>query len=104
MLSLIGRTMLLCSGFDAYQAVVAKAREGGSSLSECEAERYGVSQDSIAAYALGLWGLPEVMVQAVANQANALTDPSACVFTTSLHLARALQTTESWAIDVGPAA
>jgi HD-like signal output (HDOD) protein/ActR/RegA family two-component response regulator len=47
---------------------IAEAREGRRPLHEIEYARHGSSHAELGAYVLGLWGLPEPIVEAVAHQ------------------------------------
>jgi HD-like signal output (HDOD) protein/ActR/RegA family two-component response regulator len=70
---------------------IAEARRGGRTLHDVEYGRHGSSHAELGAYVLGLWGLPEPIVDAVAHQhrvasvAAAAEDPALAV-----HVAAAL--------------
>lgn len=52
---------------DAYGATVDAARETGRSRTEVEHERLGFGHAEVGAYVLGLWGLPQIITEAVAH-------------------------------------
>lgn len=90
MLSLIGRAVLLQSEAASYDEVVSLADAKASTLAAAEMNVFGVTYAEVGAYALGQWGLPDPIVNAVAAQespgslAKTATN-DACGF---LHLAR----------------
>jgi HD-like signal output (HDOD) protein/ActR/RegA family two-component response regulator len=61
-----GCLVLASSTPGAYSQVIALARSQGLPLAEAETQRLGVSHAAVGAYLLGLWGLPEAIVRAVA--------------------------------------
>ena len=66
MLHDVGR-LVLASQFPArYDKAMARMREVGSTLLEAEHEEFGASHPEVGAYLLGLWGLPDAIVEAVA--------------------------------------
>jgi HD-like signal output (HDOD) protein/CheY-like chemotaxis protein len=67
-LSLIGRAILLNSEAASYTDVWKRARCSQTTLAAAEHEIYGATYTDIGGYALGLWGLPEAIVNAVAAQ------------------------------------
>lgn len=90
MLSLIGRAILLRSEATSYDEVMALAKSRKATLAWAEQEAYGATYAEVGAYALGLWGLPDPVINAVASQdAPGLLPRSvtndACAY---LHLAR----------------
>lgn len=62
----LGTLVFAASMPGAYSQVVAAAKERGVLLWEAEMETFGVSHGAVGAYLLGLWGLPEALVEAVA--------------------------------------
>ena len=59
--------LVLATGMAAeYQAVLQAAKRGSRPLSEAEQERFGASHADVGAYLLGLWGLPNSIIEAVA--------------------------------------
>ncbi len=89
-LSLIGRAILVNADASSYENVWKTARRNGSTLAAAELEVFGATYTEIGGYALGLWGLPEPIVNAVAAQAIPATLPhcdvnDACTY---VHLAR----------------
>jgi len=62
----VGR-LVLASAFGAeYQQVLKRASEPGVLLARCEADAFGCSHNGVGAYLLGLWGLGDAIVEAVA--------------------------------------
>lgn len=92
LLSLVGRAILMTSMPADYRRVLDLASAGGRTLSQCETEIFGASQDDLAAYALGLWAFSDDVVTAVANQSQPTRVPNARSHhpVGFLHLARAL--------------
>lgn len=62
----VGR-LVLASAFGAeYQQVLKRAAEPGALLAKCEADAFGCTHNGVGAYLLGLWGLGDSIVEAVA--------------------------------------
>jgi HD-like signal output (HDOD) protein/CheY-like chemotaxis protein len=62
----IGR-LVLASAFGAeYQEVLRRAAEPGALLAQCEGDAFGCTHNAVGAYLLGLWGLGDSIVEAVA--------------------------------------
>lgn len=89
-LSLIGRAILLNSEAANYAEVFKHARSKGTSLHAAEQHVYGATYTEIGSYALGLWGLPDPIVNAVAAQTAPAALPRSDVNDAAmfLHLAR----------------
>lgn len=90
MLSLIGRAVLLRSEAASYGEVMSLAARKETTLAAAEMSVFGATYADVGAYALGQWGLPDPIVNAVAAQeapgALARTaNQDACNF---VHLAR----------------
>lgn len=66
MLHDIGKLMLADSMPDAFQKALAAANERAIPLHQAEQEVFGATHAGVAAYLLGLWGLPASIVEAVA--------------------------------------
>ncbi len=66
MLHDIGKVMLAASLPELYSKAVDLAEQEQITLGEAEREIFGVSHPQVAAYLLGLWGLPIPIVEAVA--------------------------------------
>jgi len=62
----VGR-LVLASAFGAeYQQVLKRAAQPGGLLAGCEKEAFGCTHNGVGAYLLGLWGLADSIVEAVA--------------------------------------
>lgn len=61
-----GKLILASAMEDKYQHVLDAVRKGGKNLISIETEILGCSHAEIAAYLLGLWGLPEAVIDGVA--------------------------------------
>ncbi|HLP76129.1 MAG TPA: response regulator [Candidatus Paceibacterota bacterium] len=70
MLHDIGKLMLADGTPDQFQAALAFAVDHGVPLHEAEQEVFGATHSGVAAYLLGLWGLPASIVEAVAFHHN----------------------------------
>lgn len=63
--------LVLAHGLDGeYSEVIEQARVKNQSISETELAIFGVSHAEVGAYLLGLWGLPDLIIQAVAWHHN----------------------------------
>lgn len=88
----VGRLVLVANMGDRYQAVLATAATGGLPDWEAEQSAFGVSHAEVGAYLLGLWGLSDPIVEAVAYHHR----PGDCVGgegfrpLTAVHVAQAL--------------
>jgi len=59
--------LLLAAAFGAeYEEVLRRRKETGSKLAACEEEAFGCSHNVVGAYLLGLWGLSDSIIEAVA--------------------------------------
>lgn len=61
-----GKLILASAMEDKYQHVLDAVRTGGKNLISAETDILGCSHAEIAAYLLGLWGLPEAVIDGVA--------------------------------------
>jgi HD-like signal output (HDOD) protein/CheY-like chemotaxis protein len=66
MLHDIGRLVLMCNLPQQYGAVMERARREGRRLEEVEQEMLGATHAEIGAYLLGLWGISDPIIEAVA--------------------------------------
>jgi len=62
----IGRLLLSSACSTQYEAIWQSVRAGKATLAEAESQSLGCTHAEVGAYLLGLWGLPESVVQAVA--------------------------------------
>lgn len=91
MLHDIGKVVLASQWPKAYHEVLARTRQETVSLWEAERAVFGASHSEVGAYLLGLWGLPDSIIEAVAWHHQ----PEVCPgdhFTplTAVHVANAL--------------
>ncbi len=61
-----GKLVLATNLPDVYRSVVARAHTEHVSVREVERETFGVSHAEIGAYLLGIWGLPDAIVETIA--------------------------------------
>jgi putative nucleotidyltransferase with HDIG domain len=66
MLHDIGKLILAVSVTDRFQEAIGLARDTGRSLWEAELDVFGTTHSEVGAHLLGLWGLPDPIVEAVA--------------------------------------
>ena len=97
LLSLIGRVILFSTTPVDYARVTQLAQGDSSRLADSEKAVYGVSQQEVAAYALGLWAFSDDLVQAVAFQIRPSLIPASSTneLLGYLHLAAADPTGDS---------
>lgn len=62
----VGQLILAAGMPDQYARVIENARSNSQSLFEAEAQEFGATHAEVGAYLLGLWGLPNQVVEAVA--------------------------------------
>ena len=62
----IGRLVLADVAPDQYKAVLRSVAAGGVTLTAAERDTFGITHAETGAYLLGLWGLPENLIEAVA--------------------------------------
>lgn len=93
MLHVLGRLILGCKFTARYKTVLAKAAELDIMLEDIETNILGVSNATIGAYLMGLWGLPMPVVEAVLFHHRPEDAPSATVYPSPLmavHIAEVL--------------
>jgi HD-like signal output (HDOD) protein/CheY-like chemotaxis protein len=61
----IGKLVLACSMPDKYQQVLLQVEARGGDTSSLEREIFGCTHGQIGAYLMGLWGLPDMIVETV---------------------------------------
>jgi HD-like signal output (HDOD) protein len=95
LLSLIGRVILLSATPVEYARVTQLSQRDPRLLADSEKEIYGVAQEEVAAYALGLWAFCDELIEAVAfqNRPSLLPTSSTNDLLGYLHLATANPTT-----------
>ncbi|MCL4294668.1 MAG: HDOD domain-containing protein [Anaerolineae bacterium] len=62
----IGKLILAANLPEKYKVVLKRSTEEGDSLSQMEHELFGASHAEVGAYLLGLWGVPDPVVEALA--------------------------------------
>ena len=62
----VGQLILATGLPDDYSRVLNSARESGISLWDAEKAEFGATHAEVGAYLLGLWGLPNPVIEAVA--------------------------------------
>jgi len=62
----IGKLVLAANLADQYRAVLSSVENEGLALTEAEREQFGATHAQVGAYLLGLWGLPDPIVEALA--------------------------------------
>jgi len=91
MLHDIGQLILATGVPDEYRQARALARENNISLREAEISVLGCGHGEIGAYLMGLWGLPDGIVEAIAYHHNPETCPTNVVTPlVAVHAANAL--------------
>jgi HD-like signal output (HDOD) protein/ActR/RegA family two-component response regulator len=93
MLHDMGKLMLADSLPEEYAEALTLAKTKGIPLPEAELEVFGATHAGLAAYLLGLWGLPAAIVEAVAfHHSPEKSDLKKCSALTAVHVANALIT------------
>jgi HD-like signal output (HDOD) protein len=95
-----GRLIFAVNVPDAYEQALALVKQEGLSVWEAEREIFEVSHAEVGAYLLGLWGLPDPIIEAVAFHHRPLQG-GAQTFSplTAVHVANALLSEQT---DAGP--
>lgn len=70
MLHGVGRLVLLTNLPESYADVLRRARQGNMDLLDAEHEVFGACHTTVGAYLMGLWGLPDSIVESVAFHAR----------------------------------
>ena len=92
MLHDLGKLMLANSLPKQFQRAITVAAERKMPLHEVELEIFGATHAGVAAYLLGLWGLPASIVEAVAfHHTPALSDMRSLGPLAAVHVANALE-------------
>ncbi len=71
----VGQLVFAVQVTAAYDEVLAEAARATRPVVDIERERFGVTHADVGAYLLGIWGLPEAVVEAVARQYGASPVP-----------------------------
>ena len=97
MLHGIGRIVMATQLSEPYRSVLYRLRHGEEPASEVELDRIGTTHLSISSYLLALWGLPDMIVEAIAyadEPANCATPESKPLI--ALHAARYIAGEIAW--------
>ena len=70
----IGQLTLLSNVPELYQSMLRRAGGNENTLLEMEREQFGVGHPELGSYVLGLWSLPDAVVEAVAQHHNGTAD------------------------------
>lgn len=62
----IGKIILFLRAHELYNEVMVQARSTGGASDELERARIGATHSEVGAYLLGIWGLPDAILEAVA--------------------------------------
>lgn len=102
MLHDIGRVILATNLPQAYAEVLAQAKHSGRPLVECERAAFGANHAEVGAYLLGIWGLSDPIVEAVAYH-HTPQDLAGRTFgpVAAIHIADALHHAANGALDCG---
>jgi HD-like signal output (HDOD) protein len=92
MLHDIGRVVLGASLPGVYQHAVARSGEEEELLCESELQELGATHAEVGAYLLGLWGLPDSIVEAIAlhHRPHESAQPTFSLLT-AIHAAEAIE-------------
>jgi putative nucleotidyltransferase with HDIG domain len=95
----IGKLILAANVDDEYEVIFRKSRAENIPLDQLEREAFGATHAQIGAYLLGLWGIPENIINTVELHHNP-EDDIAGRFSpvTALHVAQCLDPTENRAM------
>jgi len=95
MLHDMGKLMLANSLPDKFAEALALAKSKRIPLTQAEMEVFGATHAGLAAYLLGLWGLPAAIVEAVAfHHSPEQSDLKKCSALTAVHVANVLSQAE----------
>jgi HD-like signal output (HDOD) protein len=84
----VGRLVLASAYVREYQQVLNRAAEPNALLAECEEQAFGCTHNMAGAYLLGLWGLADPVVEAVAwHHQPARAEPASFSALVAVHAA-----------------
>ncbi len=87
----LGKMVLVSNLSSLCREATAASQRGRISMHQAEREIFGCTHAMVAAYLLGLWGLPEALVEAVAFHNEPMEGPSSSFSAlTAVHIANAL--------------
>lgn len=88
----VGKLILMASRTDDYRKVINMTRHDNIALTEAEIFIFGATHSEVGAYLLGVWGLPDSIVEAVAFHHNPQRSPTHSFSTlTTVYAANLLQ-------------
>jgi putative nucleotidyltransferase with HDIG domain len=92
MLHDVGKLVLACNLPEQYQAAIDSATRRRVPLWKAEFETFDASHSEVGAYLVGLWGLPDPIVEAIAfHHAPLKSSPRGFTPLTAVHVANALE-------------
>jgi HD-like signal output (HDOD) protein len=103
----LGKPILAQNFPETYPGVLARAQEQGRAVRDLEVECFGACHAKLAAYLMGLWGVGEGVVDAIAFHHRPSESPSEALAIGAVHAANAIAhrlsgvTGEGQAEDVG---
>ncbi len=88
----VGKLVLAANLSEQYDEVISLSRQSEMSLEEAELNTFGATHAELGSYLIGIWGLPDPIVEAIAFHHN----PSKCpeksfLPLTAVHVANALE-------------
>ena len=86
----LGKLVLAQNLHGSYQQVLARSSSGDLPLWEVEEEYIGTTHAQIAAYLMGLWGMRDMIVEAIAFHHHPALAPSQNEILTAVHAANSL--------------
>lgn len=87
----VGQLLIACNLPTEYERVMALSQQRDVDLTETEWEVLGITHAEMGAYVLGLWGLPDEVVEAVLHHHNLDVAPTPpCIVSIAVHVADAL--------------
>jgi len=87
----IGRLILISNFREEFRQAVAQSIEQNRRLTDVEMEILGTTHGELGGYLLGLWGLPDPIVEAVSLHTNPQSSPSkVCGPLAMVHVANAI--------------
>jgi putative nucleotidyltransferase with HDIG domain len=85
----VGKLLLATEFAPGFEQALARAKSAGVPLWQAEIQELGASHAEVGAYLLGLWGLPDAIVEAVLDHHDPNSEAPAFATTSCVHLANA---------------